>query len=167
MANTVALMKPGAATQWETPEATFGPLHAEFNFILDVAASHTNAKAPYYWTEADDALVQPWARLAGVRDRLYECAAWMNPPYGRGVGRWLTKAAEERLMGLTTVCLLPARTDTRWWHEHVWDGTAHHPRTGVGIRFLQGRVRFELGGKPAPAGSTFPSVIVVFQRDRA
>ena len=86
-----------------------------------------------------------------------------------GIGQWLAKAAAERERGVTTVCLLPARTDTRWWHEWVWDRCGCHPRTGVEVRFVQGRVVFELNGKPIvdkngrPVGSPFPSVIVIFR----
>lgn len=152
--NKHALLTPGAKTEWETPSELFEPLDAEFVFTLDVAASHDNALCQWDWTAEDDGLKQPWGPHK---------AAWCNPPYGPGIGRWLAKAAEERLKGVTTVCLLPARTDTKWWHEWVWDKSTHHTRTGVEVRFLKGRVRFLLGGKPAPAGSTFPSVIVVFR----
>ena len=160
MANKTALMGPGTSAEWETPRSLFDPLDREFEFLLDVAATPENTRCPLYITAEEDALSIGWAEFAGSR---HGFAAWMNPPYGRDIGRWLAKAAAEREHGVTTVCLLPARTDTRWWHQYVWDGSTHHPRTGVEVRFLQGRVRFELDGQPAPSGSTFPSVLVIFR----
>lgn len=77
----------------------------------------------------------------------------MNPPYGSGIGKWLEKAAvEARRSGATVVCLIPARTDTSWWHDYIapyaWE-----------IRFLRGRLRFSDHKWNAP----FPSAIVVFR----
>ena len=135
---------------WETPPDLFDALDAEFEFTLDVCASPKTAKVARYFTEVDDGLAQDWN---GER-------CWMNPPYGRDVYRWVEKASTQT--GGVVVALLYARTDTRWWHDHVWDGDLHAPRAGVEIRFLCGRVRFGLDGdfgRPAPA----PSVIVIFR----
>lgn len=163
MTNAHALLVPGARTEWETPWSLFDPLNQEFDFTLDVAASKENTRCLRYLTAEDDALTVDWAEYIRRECRPYRPVCWLNPPYGPGIGRWLAKAAAERLNSVTTVCLLPARTDTRWWHQYVWDASTHHPHTGVEVRFLAGRVRFELGGKPAPAGSTFPSVLVIFR----
>ena len=77
----------------------------------------------------------------------------MNPPYGRTIGQWIRKAWESSRNGATVVCLLPARTDTLWWHDCVSRATE--------IRFLKGRLRFEGAANSAP----FPSAVVVFRRD--
>ena len=135
---------------WETPRDLFDALDAEFEFTLDVCATAKTAKVARYFSEADDGLAQDWN---GER-------CWMNPPYGRAVYRWVEKAAQ--IMGGVVVALLYARTDTRWWHDHVWDAGLHQPRAGVEVRFLCGRVRFGMDGNfnhPAPA----PSVVVIFR----
>lgn len=135
--------------EWETPRDLFNRLDAEFRFDLDVCATPRNAKCELYFTEEVDGLKQGWAG--------HNC--WMNPPYGREIGSWVAKAEEEAARGATVVCLLPARTDTRWWHSFVWDAKKHRPRRGVKLRLLQGRVRFS-GHK---TGAPFPSCIVVFK----
>jgi phage N-6-adenine-methyltransferase len=126
---------------WETPQALFDELNEEFGFVLDVCASHENAKCSSYFTMEVDGLRQPWGDY-GV--------CWMNPPYGREISRWVAKAHHEAEYGATVVGLVPARTDTAWWHDHI-QGKAE-------VRFLRGRIRFS-GGGPAP----FPSCIVVWR----
>ena len=128
---------------WETPPELFAQLDAEFGFTLDVAASAANAKCTRFFTEADDGLAQDWSR-----DR-----CWMNPPYGREIGKWMAKAHAESLRGALVVCLIPSRTDTAWWHDHI-EGLAE-------VRFLRGRIKF--GG--APWNAPFPSAIVIFWPD--
>lgn len=126
---------------WETPIDLFRRLNAEFRFQLDVCALPDTAKCARYFTPADDGLAQPW-----------DGVCWMNPPYGRQIGHWMRKAFEESQRGCTVVCLVPARTDTEWWHQYALRGE---------IRFLRGRLRF--GG--AVSSAPFPSAIVIF-RDR-
>lgn len=127
-----------AKDTWETPQALFDVLNRKFHFTLDVCALPSSAKCPRYYTPEDDGLVQPWTG-----------ACWMNPPYGREIGKWMERACravwEERA---TVVCLVPARTDTRWWWDCVscWE-----------VRFLRGRLKF--GGQPNAA--PFPSAVVV------
>lgn len=125
---------------WATPPALFAALDAEFGFTLDAAALPHNAKCARYFTPADDALAQDWG--AGV--------VWLNPPYGRQIAAFMRKAYEASLAGATVVCLVPARTDTAWWHDVAARGE---------VRFLRGRVRFE----GAAHGAPFPSAIVVFR----
>jgi hypothetical protein len=85
---------------------------------------------------------------------------WLNCPYSKGLQKqFIAKAAAERLNGVTTVMLLPARTDTKAFHAHIWDASANHPRTGVEVRFLKGRLKF-IG---ATHGAPFPSMVVVFR----
>lgn len=78
----------------------------------------------------------------------------MNPPYGREIGKWIAKAYEESRRGALVVGLIPARTDTRYWHEFI--------EKKAEVRFLRGRVKFEQPGmKPAPA--PFPSAVVIWR----
>ena len=125
---------------WETPQWLFDELDQEFRFTCDVAADILNAKCANYIDAAWDALTVPWSAVN-----------WCNPPYGREVWRWVFKAHLEALGGNTTVMLLPARTDTAWFHAYIY---GHYE-----IRFLRGRLTF-VGAKSA---APFPSMIVVFR----
>ena len=135
-----------ASDEWATPHALFDALHQEFGFVLDAAATACNTKCRVFLRNAltDEA----WPRGP----------VWLNPPYSK-CREFLAKATAEVRRGCTVVCLVPSRTDTRWWHECVWDRDRHRPRPGVEIRFLKGRLRFE----GAPAGAPFPSVILIFR----
>ena len=137
---TIAVHWSRTRQDWETPPVLFAELDAEFGFTLDVCASRHNAKCSRFFDEREDGLAQDW------------CGAtcWMNPPYGPFVARWIRKAWEESQRGATVVCLVPARTDTAWWHDFAMRGE---------IRFLRGRLRF--GGSPNPA--PFPSALVIFR----
>jgi site-specific DNA-methyltransferase (adenine-specific) len=137
---------PSTRYDWGTPDSVFAPLHEEFGFTLDVCASQWNAKCQRYWTADDDALSRPWA--------METC--WMNPPYGRQIAAWMRKACEEASCpgGQTTVvCLVPARTDTAWWHDYAMRGE---------VRFIRGRIRF-VRPDCKDADAPFPSAIVVFR----
>ena len=125
--------------QWATPIDLFERLDRIWNFDLDVCADESNAKADRYFTRADDGLSQDWA----------PSVCWMNPPYGREIGEWMKKAHDESLKGATVVCLVPARTDTAWWHNYAMRGR---------IEFIRGRLKFGTATNSAP----FPSAIVVF-----
>jgi phage N-6-adenine-methyltransferase len=131
---------------WETPKDLFDQLNAEFNFEIDLAANEDNAKCSNYVNEKYDSLrCLSWDN----------CRAWLNPPYGRSIGRWVKKAAEAK--NSTIVMLVPARTDTNWW-SIFWDYKCHRPKTGVEVRFLKGRLKFGGSASSAP----FPSAIVIF-----
>lgn len=138
--------------EWQTPDSVFVPLDDEFRFQVDVAATLQNAKVRPFFTAQDDALTCDWR--VGARGRV----CWMNPPYSQ-CRAFMAKAAAEAARGCTVVALVPARTDTRWWHAHVWDTDRHAPRPGVQVRFLPGRVKFS----GASAGAPFPSVVVVLR----
>lgn len=127
---------------WSTPQSFFTKYDEKYNFNLDVCASEDNAKCAKYFTEIDDGLQQEW-----------EGVCWMNPPYGREIIKWMKKAYESSLNGATVVCLVPARTDTTWWHEYAMKGT---------IEFIRGRLKFGNSKNSAP----FPSAIVVFNGGR-
>lgn len=133
-----ALFFASAGDERGTPQNFFDALHAEFGFTLDAAASSLNHKCDLWFGEgglAFDALTEDWGGEGSV--------VWENPPYS-GVGAHVAKAAEEARKGATVVMLLPVRTDTKWWHAHVWDKTRHAPREGVEVRFVPGRLSFEL-----------------------
>ncbi|MET3700162.1 phage N-6-adenine-methyltransferase [Bacillus oleivorans] len=123
---------------WETPQDFFNKLNEEFHFDIDVCANDENAKCENYFTKEIDGLQQDW-----------EGVCWMNPPYGREIGKWVQKAYESSLNGATVVCLLPARTDTKWWHDYCMKGE---------IRLVRGRLKFGRSNNSAP----FPSAVVIF-----
>lgn len=124
---------------WETPQDFFDKLDEEFDFEVDVCATLKNTKCDLYFDELKNGLKQPWRGVC-----------WMNPPYGREIGAWMRKAYESSLMGATIVCLVPARTDTRWWHDFAIKGE---------IRFIKGRLRFVGAKKQAP----FPNAVIIFK----
>ena len=128
--------------EWETPKWLFDKLDALYHFDIDVCATTKNAKCPIFFTRSFDGLSVEW------RGR-----CWMNPPYGREVGAWIKKAYESVKLGKAelVVCLLPARTDTRWFHEYCVRGE---------IEFLRGCLKFGGAKNSAP----FPSMIVVFRK---
>lgn len=128
------------AMDWETPQDFFNALNARFSFTLDVCALPENAKCSRYFTPEVNGLSVPWT---GER-------CFMNPPYGREIVAWVAKARREAERGALVVGLLPARTDTAWFHEHVYPH-AH-------IEFLRGRIKFVGAASSAP----FPSMIAVW-----
>lgn len=127
--------------EWPTPQWLFDALNAEFGFTLDPCATRENAKCRRYFTREQDGLLQDWSN-----ERVF-----MNPPYGRAIGHWMKKAYESFQAGAVVVCLVPARTDTAWWHDYAMKGE---------IRLLRGRVKFA----GASFGAPFPSAVVVFAR---
>ena len=124
-----------------TPQDFFDKLNAEFGFELDVCAIPENAKCSKFFTPEQDGLKQEWGG-----------ACWMNPPYGREIGAWMRKANESAKKGATVVCLVPARTDTNWWHQYA----IQHE-----VRFVRGRLKFGDAKNSAP----FPSAVVVIRPD--
>lgn len=149
-----ALMFSKASDEWRTDGDFFAALDAEFGFDVDAAASAENRwKERYFGLDhphQNDALAMQWFP--------YGRTFWLNPPYSK-CREFIAKAAEQAAKGCTVVCLVPSRTDTRWWHEHVWDRASHLPWPNVEIRFVKGRLKF--GG--ATAGAPFPSVVIVFR----
>lgn len=132
-----------------TPQDFFGELNAEFGFVLDPAATDKTAKCPLYYTPETDGLAQSWDRGGAV---------FCNPPYGREIGKWVRKAYDEARSGTTIVLLIPARTDTAYFHDYIY-GKAE-------IRFLRGRLRFadDNGTRYPPA--PFPSMVVIYNGER-
>jgi phage N-6-adenine-methyltransferase len=139
-----AALFSSAKTTWETPPSLFHSLNAVWRFTLDAAASFENAKVDHFFTEEQDGLAQDWGGEI----------VWVNPPFGKGIERWVQKAYEEsQKRGTVVVMLLPVRTDTRYWQNWI-EGKAAY------IRFLPGRLKFVGAEHAAP----FPSAIVVFGR---
>lgn len=134
------VMFSSASDMWETPKDFFKKLDQEFHFNLDVCAVSENAKCATYYTPEQDGLSNPWYGMC-----------WCNPPYGREIIKWVKKASESAKDGATVVMLLPARTDTKWFHEYIL-GKAE-------IRFIRGRLKFGNSKNSAP----FPSMIVIFE----
>lgn len=128
--------------EWATPQELFNQLNDEFHFTVDVCASEENAKVNKYFTKDQDGLNQDWS------DEI----VWCNPPYGRTVTQWVRKAYEHFIGGGKAVLLLPARTDTRWFHEYVY-GKAE-------IRFIKGRIKYGNAKWNAP----FPTMIVIYRK---
>ena len=136
-----------ASDSWDTPQALFDRLHAKYQFGLDVCATAENSKCGYFFDKDDDGLKQNWAEFIQLH---ISGNCWMNPPYGREIGKWVKKAYEESLNGVAVVCLLPARTDTRWFQDYCIPFGK--------IEFIRGRLKFGGSKNSAP----FPSCIVVF-----
>lgn len=125
---------------WETPKSLFDSLDAVFHFDFDLCALPENAKCPLYYTPDQDSLLQDWS---------IPHTYWCNPPYGRDIHLWIKKAFA---CGRTVVMLLPARVDTSWFHDFIYN----NPHCDY--FFLRGRLKFGDSKNSAP----FPSMIVVF-----
>lgn len=137
---SAAVHHSSTTDEWSTPQDFFDKCNAEFGPLeLDPCATTDNAKCPRYFARRQDGLLQKWA----------PARVWMNPPYGRGIGEWMRKAFEESTIGALVVCLVPARTDTAWWHDYAMRGK---------IRYIRGRLKFGGHENFAP----FPSALVVF-----
>lgn len=139
---------PAQSEEWATPLEFFNLLHAEFGFTLDACAAKWNAKNANYYDREQDGLSWPW-----TTERV-----WMNPPYGKAIDAWLRKARREVEAGCPlVVALVPARTDTAWWHDNI-EGKAE-------IRFVRGRLEFtrEDGSR---GRCPFPSAVVIYRSRR-
>lgn len=151
-----AVMFSRASDEWSTPQDFFDALDAEFTFDVDVAATGENAKCGFYFST--DAISDSWVEWAERVGLAFPPTCWMNPPYSQ-CRAFMGKAAQEAAKGCTVVCLVPSRTDTRWFHQHVYDATTHQYRPGVEVRFIPGRLKFGDGKNSAP----FPSMLVIFR----
>lgn len=133
---------------WGTPPELFRLYDEAYGFQLDAAASDENALCPNYFTAEDDALVQEWAPFRRV---------WLNPPYGKGIDKWMQKAYEESQRGCVVVCLVPARVDTQWWQDWVAGKSD--------VTFITGRLKFvklEAANRNAAGTAPFPSALVTY-----
>jgi phage N-6-adenine-methyltransferase len=142
--NKMAVHYSSQKQDWGTPVHLFAALDKKYGpFKLDAAASPLNAKVSNYFTEAQDALKLDWAPYGKV---------WLNPPY-KGISKWIEKCVEESKKGAFIVVLMPARTDTRYFHDHIYN------KKYVDVVFLKGRIRFA----GAPASAPFPSMLAIFK----
>lgn len=139
---TTSHLHPGIRDNWSTPMDLFRELDHRFGFELDVCAQLENAKCRHWFTPEIDGLSQDWA----------PAVCFMNPPYGPPIATWLRKAVSEWRRGATVVALLPARTDTIWFHELVLG-------VGAEVEFLKGRLRFDGSAGRAP----FASMVVIYR----
>ena len=134
-----------ATNEWATPMDLFSRIAKEYGpFDLDPCCTAKTAKAAKFFTIADDGLAQDWGRNT----------VFMNSPYGHAIKHWIKKAYEESFKcGCRVVCLIPSRTDTRWWYDYCMKADL--------IVLFKGRIKFECNdGRKAPA--PFPSCLVIF-----
>lgn len=128
--------------EWATPQALFNELDFEFDFTLDPCCTEENAKCTDFFTKEMDGLSKSWD---GKR-------VFVNPPYGREMPKWVKKSSEAR--GGLVVMLIPARTDTKYFHDYIYNKAE--------IRFIRGRIKFE-GAQAGSGAAPFPSMIVIFR----
>jgi len=136
---------------WETPQELFDQLNNKYHFDLDAAASHGNAKLPKYFTAEDDALSKEWGEYSSI---------FCNPPYETKLQKEFIKKAYEthQKHGNTIVLLIPARVETKRWHQYIF-GKAE-------IEFIAGRLKFEVNGVKSKEPAPFPSALVVYKGKR-
>lgn len=127
------------SNEWSTPQAFYDQLNKEFNFTLDPCATDGNAKCPKYYTQSTGGLAQSWDNET----------VFCNPPYGRELKHWVKKSSEA--VGGVVVMLIPARTDTTYFHNYIYNKSE--------IRFIRGRLKFGDSKNSAP----FPSMLVIFR----
>lgn len=131
---------------WETPQYFFDELNKEFHFTLDPCATKETAKCERYYTKEDDGLSKDWTGEV----------VFCNPPYGSEIRHWVKKCSTEKAL---VAMLIPARTDTQYFHEYIYK------KPNTEIRFIKGRLKF--GGKQKGSGSApFPSMLVIFKANQ-
>ncbi len=133
---------------WCTPQDFFDKLDREFHFVLDAAATDKSAKCRMYYTPETDGLSQSWSCGGAV---------FCNPPYGREIPKWVAKAyTEAKVVNYPIVLLVPARTDTRYFHDYIYGKSE--------IRFIKGRLKFTDEKGNTSSAAPFPSMVVVYNR---
>ena len=142
MPNDYHIFFSSESNEWATPQSLFDELDKEFHFTLDPCCTHENAKCKRHFTVEEDGLRQNWGGES----------VFCNPPYGKGIHKWVEKAWKESTKPNTiVVMLIPARTDTRYFHDYI----LHRSE----IRFIKNRLDFNDQGGRAP----FPSILVIFR----
>lgn len=146
--NGMNVLFSSASEEWGTPQDLFDELNSVYNFTLDPSASNYNHKCEKYFTKDDDGLSKSWSGET----------VFCNPPYGRHIGDWVKKAYDESLKGTKIVMLIPARTDTRWFHDYIYR------KNNVRVEFIRGRLKFVdcLNMEKKANSATFPSMLVFF-----
>ena len=142
---TQETMFSSKSSEWETPQDFYEKLNEVHGpFTLDPCATEKTAKCDHYFTEQEDGLFKSWEGET----------VFMNPPYGRSISNWIKKAHEESQRPNTKViCLIPARTDTKYWHEYCMRAKEIH--------FVKGRLKFGNSANSAP----FPSAVIIFESE--
>ncbi len=146
-------MLSNKSDEWETPQDLFNKLNNEFHFTLDPCSTDYNHKCAKYYTMESDGLIQDWSGEI----------VFVNPPYGHSIGKWVEKCYKEHLKGITIVMLIPSRTDTKWFHQYIWNKAE--------IRFIKGRLKFinrlfpswRKDGNFKISPAPFPSMIVIYR----
>lgn len=136
------VMFSSKSDMWETPQCLFDKLNSKFHFDIDVCATKENAKCKKFYTKKQNGLLQEWKGVC-----------WCNPPYGREIIKWVRKASISAKNGAIVVMLIPARTDTKWFHDYIYK------KDNVKIKFIRGRLKFGNAQNSAP----FPSMLVLFK----
>lgn len=149
MKKSTEVMLSSNSDEWETPQSYYDELNSEYVFVLDPCTDGKNGKAPFCFTREEDALTKEWWPYRRV---------FMNPPYGRATGIWIEKAYKESLKGCLVVCLIPARTETKYWHNFCAKGR---------ITLIKGRLKFRGFSEKYQKivddiAAPFPSALVVF-----
>jgi len=143
---TQKLMFSSNSAEWSTPQDFYERLNNRFQFDLDPCCTKETSKCEEFYTEEDDGLTKSWS---GKR-------VFMNPPYGRGIDKWIEKAYKEgQKLNTQVVCLIPARTDTKYWHKFCMKASE--------IYFVKGRLHFENKGAEQTNAAPFPSAVVIFR----
>ena len=140
------LMFSSNNNDWETPQEFYKKLNNEFNFTIDPCATKENAKCDKYYTKENNGLIQDW------KDERVFC----NPPYGREISKWIEKCFNERNNTELIVLLIPARTDTKYFHNFIYNKSE--------IRFIKGRLKF-IGNSKGSGSAPFPSMLVIFRNE--
>lgn len=138
-----SVMFSSKSDEWETPIDVFNRLNEEFDFDLEPCADENNHKCDRYFTKKQNGLIQNWGGGSKV---------FCNPPYGKEISAWVRKCSDEsKKENTVVVMLIPARTDTKWFHDYIYQKAE--------VRFLKGRLKFGGSKNNAP----FPSMVVVFK----
>ena len=135
-----------ANCEWETPPELFKELDERFHFTLDVASTDQNALCERHYTKEQNGLIHGWQTGGG--------SVWCNPPYGKDIKAWVRKAWEESQTGQVIVMLIPARTDTAWFHDYIYHK--------ANVVFLRGRLHYGLNGVRAVNNAAFPSMLAIY-----
>jgi site-specific DNA-methyltransferase (adenine-specific) len=142
---TQKVMFSSKSKVWETPQELYDYLSYDYKFTLDPCASANNTKCKKFYTEDDDGLTKSWEGET----------VFMNPPYGRDIKKWLKKAyTEGQKPNTVVVCLIPSRTDTKYWHDYCMKAWKIH--------FIKGRLKFK-NGTGSNNSAPFPSAVIVFK----
>lgn len=145
------ILLKSSSDEWETPQEVFNYLNGVYKFTLDAASTPQNAKCAEFYTQHQNALIQPW-----------DGRVFLNPPYSKGNQyRFIEKAINEVRNNSKceiVVALVPARTDTKLWHDLIFKNASE-------VIFIKGRLKFLNPNNPNSSGnsSTFPSCVVVLE----